>query len=253
MEINGKVAVVTGGAQGIGLAVAKMFAGEGAKVAILDVNEEGLHAAAEEIGGDVLAVQANVADEESVVSAFDRVIERFGRLDFAVLNAGILRDGLLVRVDRETGKVKSKMPKPQWQSVIDVNLTGVFLTGREAAARIIDAGNGGVMVLMSSIARHGNRGQSNYSAAKAGVHVLSTVWARELSRYGIRVACISPGIVGTPIVLQDMRQDMLERYKKLIPIGRLGDPDEIAHTVKFIVENDMLTASNVEPSGGLTL
>ncbi|MBM4370780.1 MAG: SDR family NAD(P)-dependent oxidoreductase, partial [Deltaproteobacteria bacterium] len=128
MEIRGRVAVITGGAQGIGLAVAKMLAAAGARVAIMDVNPGAFDAAKAEIGGEVLALQCNVADEASVVAAFQEAADAFGRLDIAVLNAGILRDGLLVKVDRETGRVAGGMSLAQWQAVIDVNLTGVFLT-----------------------------------------------------------------------------------------------------------------------------
>lgn len=253
MDISGKVVVVTGGAQGLGLAASQMFVRGGAKVAIMDIQEDAIQVARAELGDDVLGVVTNVADEASVVAAFDKVVEHFGALDIAILNAGILRDGLLVKVDRETGKVVRKMSKEQWQSVIDVNLTGIFLTGREAAARMIDTGRKGVMVLMSSIARHGNIGQSNYSAAKSGVFTLAVVWGRELARHRIRVASISPGLIGTPMALKDMRQDMLEKLKGRIPVGRLGEPEEIAHTIKFIVENDLITAQNIEPSGGMVL
>jgi 3-oxoacyl-[acyl-carrier protein] reductase len=252
MEMQGKVAVVTGGAQGIGLAVAKMFAQGGARVAIMDINPAVFDAAKAEIGGEVLAVECNVADEDSVVGAYQTVAEQFGRLDYAVLNAGILRDGLLVKVDRETGEVVKTMSKAQWQSVIDVNLTGVFLTGREAAKHMITFKNGGVIVPMSSIARHGNVGQTNYSAAKAGVATLAVTWGKELSRYGIRTVAVAPGLIGTPMVLKDMKQEILERFRKVIPVGRLGTPDDIAHTIRYIVENGFLNATVVEPSGGMT-
>ena len=253
MEIAGKVVAVTGGANGIGLETAKAFVASGAKVAILDIVEDALNAAAAEIGEGVLPVVCNVSDEASVVAAFDKIVEHYGCLDAAILNAGILRDGLLVKVDRETGKVKAKMPLSQWQAVIDVNLTGVFLTGREAAARMIDTGRKGVLVLISSIAKRGNMGQSNYSAAKAGVETLAVVWGKELSRYGIRTASVSPGFIGTPMVLRDMKKEMLDRFTKMIPVGRLGRPDEIAHAIKFVVENDLICATDVEPSGGLKL
>lgn len=253
MQLKDKVVVITGGAQGIGLATAKAVAAAGARVAILDFNEEAMGKAVAEIGGDVLTVRCNVTNEESVVVGFDRVVERFRGVDVAVLNAGILRDGMLVRVDKETGKVKGKLSLEQWQAVIDVNLTGIFLCGREAAARMIDGGRKGVLVLMSSIARHGNAGQSNYSAAKAGVHALAVVWGRELARYGIRVASVSPGMIATPMVLKDMKPEALEKIRGRIPVGRLGEPDEIAHAIRFVVENDLITASNIEPSGGMTL
>ena len=251
MEIAGKVVVVTGGAGGIGLAIARRFALGGSRVVLMDVNPVALAQAAQEIPGDVFTVEADVAEEQSVIAAFDRVVEHCGGVDVAVLNAGILRDGLLVKVDRETGAVKTTMSLKQWQAVIDVNLTGIFLTGREAASRMVEQKKGGVLVLMSSIARFGNFGQSNYSAAKAGVTALATVWGRELSRYGIRVGSVSPGLIGTPMVLRDMKQEMLEKARKRIPVGRLGTPDEVAHAVQFVVENDMISASDVEPSGGM--
>jgi 3-oxoacyl-[acyl-carrier protein] reductase len=253
MELAGKTAVVTGGASGIGLATAKEFLKQGAKVCVLDVNEQALAAVQAELGGNALAAAANVASETSVAAAFDQVTARFGGVDIAVLNAGILRDGMLLRVDKETKKVTGKLPLGQWQSVIDVNLTGVFLTGREAAARMVDAGRKGVMVLLSSIARRGNIGQSSYAAAKAGVMALGRTWGRELARFGIRVAVVSPGFIETPMVMKDMKPEMLEKFTKMIPVGRLGKPEEIAHAIRFVVENDLICATSVEPSGGMSL
>jgi len=253
MEIQGKVAVVTGGAQGIGLVTAKMFADRGAKVVIMDFNKEALDAAEQELPGEVLALECDVANEASVEAAFRKVGETFGRLDIAVLNAGILRDGLLVKADRETGKVAKKMSLAQWSAVIDTNLTGVFLTGREAAAQMIDLGTPGVIIPISSIARHGNMGQTNYSAAKAGVAVLCVVWGRELSRHGIRVNGVSPGFIATPMVKKDMKPEMLERFRKMIPIGRLGESEEIADAIRYVVENDLMCATVLEPSGGMSL
>jgi 3-oxoacyl-[acyl-carrier protein] reductase len=253
MDPKGKVIVVTGGASGIGLETARTFVAAGARVAIMDVNPEALATAVAELGGDVLPVECNVANEASVERAFDQVVERFGQLDAAVLNAGILRDGLLIKVDRTTGKTKGKMSLSQWQSVIDVNLTGVFLTGREAAVRMVDTGCKGVIVLISSIAKRGNIGQTNYSAAKAGVETLAVVWGKELARTGIRVASVSPGFIATPMVMKDMKPEMLDRFKKMIPVGRLGNPEEIAHAIKFVVENDLICACDVEPSGGIKL
>lgn len=253
MEIKGKIAVVTGGASGIGLDTVRMFAQAGAKVAILDMSPDALSAAEAELGQQVLPVQCNVADEASVEKAFDLIVEKLGGVDIAVLNAGILRDGLLVKVDRETGAIKGTMTLAQWQAVIDVNLTGVFLTGRAAAVRMIQGKRKGVIVPISSISRHGNPGQSNYSAAKAGVAALATVWGRELARYGIRAVAVAPGFTATAMVMKDMKPEALEKVEKAIPIGRLGRPEEIAHAIRFAVENDMMTATLVEPSGGMNL
>jgi 3-oxoacyl-[acyl-carrier protein] reductase len=251
MELKDKVAVVTGGASGIGFAICKRFLKNGAKVVVADV--KGVEEAVEALGGNAIGRICDVSREQEVCDLMQFVVDQFGALDIAVANAGILRDGLLLKVNKETGKVEKVMPLSQWQQVIDVNLTGVFLTGREAAKQMINLGKGGVIILMSSISKEGNFGQSNYSAAKAGVAALGVVWSKELARYRIRVATIAPGFIGTPMVLKDMKQEALEAVKKQIPVGRLGDPDEIAMTAQFIVENDLVTGTCFEITGGMRL
>jgi 3-oxoacyl-[acyl-carrier protein] reductase len=201
-------------------------------------------------GTTARAYTADVAAERDVVELFERVVADFGALDVSVANAGILRDGLLVKA--KEGAIQDKLSLENWQSVIDVNLTGVFLCGREAAERMIRLGRGGCIVNISSISRHGNFGQSNYSAAKAGVAALTVVWAKELARHGIRVNAIAPGFVRTEI-LAAMKPEALAKTAALVPAGRLGEPHEIAHTLLYILENDYLNGRIVEVDGGLRL
>jgi 3-oxoacyl-[acyl-carrier protein] reductase len=256
MELKGKTAVVTGGASGIGLAIAKGFVNKGCRVVIADVNEPGVKAAAEELrksGGEAEGVVCNVCKEADCTALAESAVQKFGSLDIAVLNAGILRDGLLIKVDKETRKPKGKMSLEQWQSVIDVNLTGVFLSGRECAFKMIDLGRPGVIIPMSSVARAGNMGQTNYSAAKAGVAAIAVCWAQELARYRIRVGCIAPGFIETPMVMKDMKPEALEMWAKKIPIGRLGKPEEIAMTAVHIAENDLITGVVFDVTGGIKL
>ena len=172
------------------------------------------------------------------------------RHDVVVNNAGIIKDSLLVKV--KDGSIVSKMTLAQWQAVIDVNLTGVFLCGREAAARMIELGCQGCIINISSISRHGNMGQLNYSASKAGVEAMAVVWAKEFARYGLRAASIAPGFVRTELVMS-MKPKARERMTAGIPLGRLGDPDEIARTVQFILENDYVSGRCFEVDGGLRL
>jgi 3-oxoacyl-[acyl-carrier protein] reductase len=253
MQLNGKTVVVTGGARGIGKAIATAFAARGARIALLDMNQSDLDATRAELaaGGAVVSAHAlNVAHEDQVARAFDAVVAEHGSLDVVVNNAGILKDGLLVKV--KDGKVVGRMGLEQWQAVIDVNLTGVFLCGREAAERMIKFGNGGVIINISSISRAGNAGQSNYSAAKAGVNALATVWAKELARFGIRAGSIAPGFVRTDI-LSAMSPEILEKVTAPVPLRRLGLPEEVAHTAVYIAENDFFTGRSIDVDGGLRL
>jgi 3-oxoacyl-[acyl-carrier protein] reductase len=253
MDIRNKTVVVTGGGRGIGRAIALRLARQGANLALFDVNAADLEAtvalcAAASVQARGYAV--NVADEAEVGAAMARVAGDFGRLDGLVNNAGILRDALLVKV--KDGAVIGRMSMEQWNAVIGVNLSGVFLCAREAAARMIELGNGGVIVNISSISRAGNAGQSNYSAAKAGVESMSVVWAKELARHGIRVGAVAPGFTQTDI-LAAMRPEMLERLTAPVPLKRLAKPEEIAHAVLFIFENDFFTGRCLEVDGGLRL
>jgi 3-oxoacyl-[acyl-carrier protein] reductase len=253
MLIKDKVVAITGGGRGLGRAMALAFADKGGHVALLDLNQADLddtRALIEARGVRAASYVTNVADESSMVAALDAVVRDFGRLDVMVNNAGITRDGLLVKA--KDGQVVSKMSLDQWNAVIAVDLTGVFLGGREAAERMIKLGNGGVIINISSISREGNMGQTNYSAAKAGVAAMTVVWSKELARHGIRTGAIAPGYCATEI-LTAMKPEVLEKVTAPVPLGRLGQPGEIAHTAVYIAENDFFSGRVVEVDGGLRL
>lgn len=253
MDIKDKVVVVTGGAQGLGLAIAETLAAKGAKLALVDLNQERLDKAAASctaLGGEGKGYLANVAKEADVVALFDQIVSDFGQVDALVNNAGILRDGLMVKV--KDGEIVKRMSIEEWQAVIDVNLTGVFLCGREAATKMIENNTKGVIINISSASKEGNMGQSNYSAAKAGVASMAVVWAKELARYGIRSASIAPGFIATEMVAS-MKPEALEKMAAGIPLRRLGEPAEIGHTVAYILENDYFTGRCIEMDGGLRL
>jgi 3-oxoacyl-[acyl-carrier protein] reductase len=253
MDMQGKTIVVTGGGRGIGRAIAQKLADRGANLALFDLNQSDLEDSirqCEAKGITARAYRVNVAEEREVIDTMTRVKTDFGRLDGLVNNAGIVRDGLLVKV--KDGEVVGGMSLEQWNAVIGVNLTGVFLCGREAAKHMIELGNGGVIVNISSISRLGNAGQSNYSAAKAGVESMAVVWAKELARYGIRAGSVAPGFTHTEI-LSAMRPEVLNKLTAPVLLKRLGLPEEIAHAVLFIFENDFFTGRCLELDGGLRL
>ncbi len=251
MELKSKTVLVTGAARGLGAAIAKGVAAQGADLALVDLDETSLadtQRTCEEMGVIVRNYGANVANEAEVIALFDQAVQDFGRLDGLVNNAGILRDGLLVKT--EDGQITDKMSLEDWQAVIDVNLTGVFLCGREAAEHMIRLGEGGCIINLSSISRPGNFGQSNYSAAKAGVAALTVVWSKELARHGIRVNAIAPGFVNTEMVAS-MRPEILEKAVANIPLGRLCELEEIAHTALYLFENDYVDGRIIEIDGAL--
>ena len=253
MKLTDKVIVITGGGQGLGRAMAISLAEQGAKLALIDLNQEALEetiSLVEQAGSEAKFYLANVTNEKDVEQTFSQINGDFGGIDGLINNAGILRDGMFVKA--KEGVVASKMSLEQFQSVIDVNLTGVFLCGREAAVHMIEGGKKGVIVNMSSIARGGNMGQTNYAASKAGVVAMTVTWARELGRHGIRVGAIAPGVIRTAMT-DAMKPEMRDRLEKMKPVGRLGEADEIAHTVKYIFENEFFTGRVIEIDGGLSM
>jgi 3-oxoacyl-[acyl-carrier protein] reductase len=253
MDLSGKTVVVTGGARGIGKAIATAFADRGARLALLDLDPAALEATRAELaasGVEVSTHALNVAREDEVIAAFDAVLARHERLDVLINNAGIIKDALLVKV--KDGAIVGKMTLAQWQAVLDVNLTGVFLCGREAAERMIRLGQGGVIINISSISKVGNAGQSNYSATKAGVAAMAVTWAKELARFKIRAASIAPGFIRTDL-LAGMPPEMLDKMTAPVPLKRLGLPEEVAQTAVYIAENDFFTGRSIDIDGGLRL
>lgn len=253
MDLQGKTVVVTGAGRGIGRALAAHFASRDADLALVDINDGDLKETAAqcaEAGVTARTYVANASEEEEVIGTLDQVVADFGRLDGLVNNAGIVRDAMLLKV--KDGEIVDKMTLAQWQSVIDVNLTGVFLCAREAAERMIKLKRGGVIVNISSISRAGNAGQTNYSAAKAGVAAMTVTWAKELARHQIRVGAVAPGFIRTPMVA-GMKPEMVAKVTAPVPLGRLGEPSEIAQAVGFIFENDFVTGRCLDVDGGLRL
>jgi 3-oxoacyl-[acyl-carrier protein] reductase len=253
MQLSGKTVLITGAGRGLGAAMAAGLAERGANIALVDLDASKLDTVRSDCESHTVraaAYTANVAVEADVIDTFDRVVADFGRLDVVIANAGILRDGLLVKA--KDGQVSGKLSLAEWQAVIDVNLTGVFLCGREAAQRMIELGHGGCIINIASLSRAGNFGQSNYSAAKAGVAALTVVWAKELARFGIRVNAIAPGFIKTEMVA-GMKPEMLEKMASGIPLKRLGTPEEVAHAAAFLLENDYVNGRILEIDGGQRL
>jgi len=253
MQLGKKVVVITGAARGLGRAMALAFAARGADIAAIDRDAAALAETVTQCAAAGVRAKPYVADvtsEPDVIRCFDAVVADFSRFDVLINNAGITRDALLVKA--QDGAIHSKMSLAQWQAVMEVNLTGVFLCGREGAERMIQRGHGGLIVNISSISREGNPGQTNYSAAKAGVAAMTVVWAKELARYGIRAAAIAPGFCATDI-LSAMKPEMVDRVKAAVPLRRLGEPAEIAATAVFVAENDFVTGRVFEVDGGLRL
>jgi 3-oxoacyl-[acyl-carrier protein] reductase len=247
MQLQGKVALITGAAAGIGRATAATFAREGARVVLADVDEaRGREAAAgiEAEGGTAVFERLDVTRAEEVDRALGGAAARFGGLDILVNNAGVLADARLV-----------KMTLEQWQRVIDVNLKGVFLCGQRAAQLMIDGGRGGVILNASSVVGlYGNFGQSNYVATKSGVIGMTRTWARELGRHGIRANVVAPGFIGTEI-LRDMPQKVIDAMTEKTPLGRVGEPQDIADAYTFLASDraKFITGAVLSVDGGLVI
>jgi 3-oxoacyl-[acyl-carrier protein] reductase len=247
MNLEGLKVIVTGGASGMGACFARRLHEAGARVAVGDVNE-GLLA---ELPQGIVRRRLDVSKEEDAAAFVAWADDVLGGVNALVNNAGILRDGLLVKKDRETGAVK-RLSIEDWNAVIGVNLTGATIMAREVVARMVERGTRpGVIVNMSSISRHGNRGQSNYVAAKAALAANTVTWARELAPFGVRVTAIAPGMVETPMT-KGMNQKARDAAVAQIPVGRIGTPDDLWLAVRFALECDYFNARTIDVDGGMS-
>jgi 3-oxoacyl-[acyl-carrier protein] reductase len=259
MQLSSLKIIVTGAAQGMGAHFARRLAEAGASVAAGDVKEEGLAVLAEEtrgLPGKVHTRKLDVANEADVGAFVEWAHGAMGGLNGLINNAGILRDGLLVKKDRTTGAI-TKLSKDQWDAVIGVNLTGATFMVRDTVAKIVasepsTASAGGVIVNMSSVARHGNRGQSNYSAAKAALAANTVTWSREFAAFKVRVGAVAPGMIETPMT-QGMNQKARDALVANIPVGRIGVPEDIWLAVKFVLECDYFNGRCIDVDGGLSM
>jgi 3-oxoacyl-[acyl-carrier protein] reductase len=248
MKLSELRIVVTGGAQGMGAHFARRLAEAGAQVAVGDVNEARLA----ELPGGVHRRKLDVGSEEDVKAFVAWASAAMGGLNAVVNNAGIIRDGLLVKRDKATGEIVT-LSKADWDAVIGVNLTGATLVAREVVAAMARAGTRpGVVVNISSVARHGNRGQSNYVAAKAALAANTVTWAREFAPFGVRVGAVAPGMIETPMT-QGMNQKARDALVAAIPVGRIGQPEDIWMAVKFVLECDYFDGRCVDVDGGLVM
>lgn len=239
--LEDKVCVITGAGQGIGLAIASRFIDEGARVVVADLNADVAERAASGLEVRAVGLQCDVADEDSVRSLFDRVMDEFGRVDVLVNNAGVTRDGMMHRLSLE-----------HFRQVIDVHLQGAWLCSREAVRHMRSRTGGGSIINMSSISgKVGNLGQTNYAAAKAGIIGMTKATAREGARFGIRVNAIQPGLILTAMTAA-MPPDVLQKSIEDVPLGRGGDPVEVANVALFLASDlaSYVTGVTIEVAGG---
>ncbi len=248
MNLSQAKVIVTGGAQGMGAHFATRLLEAGAQVAVGDVNEARLA----ELPEGIHRRKLDVSSEDDVASFVEWAAGAMGGLNALVNNAGILRDSLLVKKDRATGEIK-RLSGADWRAVIDVNLSGATFMARDVAAHLAREGTRpGVIVNISSIARHGNRGQSNYVAAKAALAANAVTWARDLAPFGIRVAAVAPGMIETPMT-QGMNQKARDALVAAIPVGRIGLPEDIWLAVRFVLECEYFNARTIDVDGGLSM
>lgn len=252
MELANKVVAITGAGQGLGKQMALSLAESGVNLALIDLNLEQLRetqAECESLGVNARVYVTNVTNEQQVCEAFEQIEADFKQLNGVINNAGIMRDGMFIKV--KDGQI-TPMSLEQFQSVMDVNVTGTFLCGREASKVMLNTDSKGVLINISSVARAGNIGQTNYSASKAAVATMATVWAKELGRFGIRSVAIAPGVIKTAMTDQ-IKPEAMDRLIKMIPVGRLGLADEISATVKYALTNEFVTGRVLEVDGGMRM
>jgi 3-oxoacyl-[acyl-carrier protein] reductase len=237
LNLEGRVVIVTGAAAGIGRATAERFAAEGAQVVSWDVAAE---------------PRVDVTNRESVDAAVAGVVEQYGRIDVLVNNAGILRDAQLVKV--KGGTIVSTMDDAAFDSVINVNLKGVFLCTRAVVPHMIRAGRGVILNASSIVGIYGNFGQTNYAATKAGVISFTKTWARELGKYGIRVNAVAPGFIATEMI-RSMPQTIIDSMTAKTPLAKLGEPDDIANAYVWLASDaaKFIHGAVLSVDGGLVM
>jgi 3-oxoacyl-[acyl-carrier protein] reductase len=256
MDIKGSVALITGGDGGMGEAVGKFLARRGAKVAVVGRTQKNIDRVVQEIRdaqGEAIGIQADVTSEADTARFIKTTLEVFSQLNIVVACAGIIHDGTMLSLDKETGKVSHKMSLDKWQSVIDVDLTGTFLTLRDAAEAMVNGGWEGLLVPIASVNKVGQVGQLNYASAKVADALMPKIIIGEFLMRGIRnIRCvgIAPGYTATPM-LKGMNQAALKALLADVHLGRLIEPDEIAAMIGHCVENTALNATTIEITGGL--
>ncbi|MGB5810466.1 MAG: SDR family oxidoreductase [Polyangiales bacterium] len=247
MELDQLKVIVTGGASGLGAHFAQRLQEAGAQVAVGDINEEALAS----VPDGIHRRRLDVADQDDIASFVGWAAEKMGGLNALINNAGIIKDALLVGKSRSTGEIK-RMSRAHWDAVIAINLTGAVMMVQEVVAHMVEAGTPGVIVNISSVARHGNRGQSNYTASKASLAANTRTWMKEFSPFGIRVASVAPGAVETPMTA-GMNQKALDMMRASIPLGRMAKPEDIWRAVKFVFDCDYFTGETIDVHGGAYL
>lgn len=245
MRLKDRVAIITGGARGIGKKISQTFLKEGASVYIFDVNqEEGARTVCElqpAYDGKVIFFKVDITDEKSVEQSIEKIIEAEGRIDILVNNAGITRDNLILRMSLE-----------DWKKVIDINLTGAFICSKHTVKYMVKNRSGKIINISSIVGVHGNAGQSNYSSSKAGIIGLTKTLARELAGRNILVNAIAPGYIETEMT-KKLSDKIKEKLMEQIPTGRLGSVDDVAKTALFLASDDSnyITGTVINLDGGM--